>query len=35
MNTLGRSPRPLGEFLLRVTGAQADKSITIISPGIR
>jgi Zn-dependent protease with chaperone function len=31
MHKLGRSPKPMGEFLLRITGAQANKSITILS----
>jgi Zn-dependent protease with chaperone function len=31
MHKLGRSPKPMGEFLLRITGAQAKKSITILS----
>jgi predicted Zn-dependent protease len=31
MHKLGRSPRPMGELLFRVTGAQADKSITIFA----
>jgi Zn-dependent protease with chaperone function len=31
MNKLGRSPKPMGEFLLRVTGQQATKSISILA----
>lgn len=31
MHKLGRSPRPMGEFLLRVTGPEAKKGITILS----
>jgi Zn-dependent protease with chaperone function len=31
MHKLGRSPKPMGQFLLRVTGAQANKTISILS----
>ena len=31
MQNLGRSPVPAGALLFRVTGAQADKSISILS----
>jgi Zn-dependent protease with chaperone function len=31
MRRLGRSPKPLGEFLLRMTGAQAGKTLSIFS----
>jgi Zn-dependent protease with chaperone function len=31
MHKLGRSPKPLGQFLLRVTGAQASKTISILA----
>jgi Zn-dependent protease with chaperone function len=31
MHKLGRSPRPMGELLYRVTGAEANKSITILA----
>jgi len=31
MHKLGRSPKPMGEFLLRVTGTQASKTISILS----
>jgi Zn-dependent protease with chaperone function len=31
MHKLGRSPKPMGEFLLRITGAQVGKSITILA----
>ena len=31
MHKLGRSPKPMGEFLMRITGAQANKSITILA----
>ena len=31
MRKLGRSPRPMGELLYRITGAQANKSITILA----
>ena len=31
MHKLGRSPKPMGEFLLRITGAQANRGITILA----
>ncbi|HEX5211222.1 MAG TPA: M48 family metallopeptidase [Pseudolabrys sp.] len=31
MHKLGRSPKPMGDLLLRVTGAQANKSYTILA----
>jgi Zn-dependent protease with chaperone function len=31
MHRLGRSPKPMGELLMRVTGAQADKTVTILT----
>ena len=31
MHKLGRSPKPMAELLVRITGAQAQKSITILS----
>jgi predicted Zn-dependent protease len=31
MTKLGRSPMPMGQLLLRVTGKQADKSLSILS----
>jgi Zn-dependent protease with chaperone function len=31
MHRLGRSPRPMGELLFRVTGKEGDKSLTILS----
>jgi len=31
MHRLGRSPKPMGDLLLRVTGAQANKSYTILA----
>jgi len=31
MHKLGRSPKPMGELLFRVTGAEATKSITILA----
>lgn len=31
MHKLGRSPKPMGEFLLRVTGTQANKSISVLA----
>jgi predicted Zn-dependent protease len=31
MRNLGRSARPMGELLLRVTGAEAKKSVTILA----
>jgi Zn-dependent protease with chaperone function len=31
MHKLGRSPRPMGELLFRVTGAEASKTITILT----
>lgn len=31
MHALGRSPKPMGELLLRVTGKQGDKGISILS----
>ena len=31
MHKLGRSPKPMGEFLFRVTGGEAGKSISILS----
>jgi Zn-dependent protease with chaperone function len=31
MHKLGRSPKPMGELLFRITGAQADKSIGILA----
>jgi len=31
MHKLGRSPKPMGELLFRVTGAEASKSITILA----
>jgi Zn-dependent protease with chaperone function len=31
MHKLGRSPKPMAELLFRITGAQAQKSITILS----
>ncbi len=31
MHKLGRSPKPMAELLFRITGAQADKNITILS----
>jgi Zn-dependent protease with chaperone function len=31
MHALGRSPKPMGELLYRITGAQADKSIGVLA----
>jgi hypothetical protein len=31
MRKLGRSPRPMGEFLLRVTGKEKGKGLALIS----
>jgi Zn-dependent protease with chaperone function len=31
MHKLGRSPRPMGELLIRITGAQANKSIGLLA----
>jgi Zn-dependent protease with chaperone function len=31
MHALGRSPKPMGELLFRVTGTQADKGLSILS----
>jgi Zn-dependent protease with chaperone function len=31
MHALGRSPKPMGELLFRVTGTEADKSISILA----
>jgi len=31
MHRLGRSPKPMGELLLRVTGAEGDKTVTILA----
>jgi hypothetical protein len=31
MHELGRSPKPLGEFLFRITGAQSGRSIGILA----
>lgn len=31
MHRLGRSPRPMGELLLRMTGKEADKSLSILA----
>jgi predicted Zn-dependent protease len=31
MHALGRSPKPMGELLFRVTGREADKSISILA----
>jgi len=31
MHALGRSPKPMGELLFRVTGKEADKSISILA----
>jgi Zn-dependent protease with chaperone function len=31
MHKLGRSPKPMGELLFRITGAEAEKSITILA----
>ena len=31
MKKLGRSPRPMGELLFRVTGKQGDKSISVLN----
>jgi len=31
MHKLGRSPKPLGELLVRVTGSDAESSMTLLS----
>jgi predicted Zn-dependent protease len=31
MHRLGRSPKPMGELLFRVTGKQGDRSLSILS----
>ena len=31
MHKLGRSPRPMGELLFRITGAEATKTVTILT----
>jgi Zn-dependent protease with chaperone function len=31
MHKLGRSPKPMGEFLFRITGAEANKAVTILA----
>ena len=31
MHRLGRSPKPMGELLFRVTGKEGDKSLSILS----
>src|SRR5438309_704857 len=31
MRPLSRSPKPMGELLLRVTGAEGDKTVTILA----